>query len=128
VATLVPKRARKQDEAYIATAKHMAALAAEKKAEDIRAYNVSGLTLIADAFVVCTATSEPQMRAIYNHVREGMREAGGSPLHTEGDYHGGWLLLDYGAVIFHLFRREARAFYDLDGMWGDAPEIPLSLD
>ncbi len=106
----------------------IAELAADKKARDIRAYNVHGMTLITDVFVMCTVTSEPQMKAVANAVREGMREVGVPPLNTEGNHRGNWLLIDYGEVIVHVFREEARAFYDLDGLWGDAPEIALELD
>ena len=86
-----------------------------------------GLTIIADVFIVCTANSEPQMKAIYNSVREGMREIGLAPINTEGVYSGGWLLMDFGSVLFHIFRQEARDFYDLDGLWADAPVIPLDI-
>lgn len=106
----------------------MADLAADKKARDIKAYDVRGLTLIADAFVICTATSEPQVKAIYNAVREGMKAVGVAPFKGEGDFTSGWVLLDYSTILFHIFRAEARDFYDLDGMWADAPEIPLQLE
>lgn len=115
------------DEPFLVTTRRMAELAADKKAKDIRAYDVRGLTVLADAFVMCTVTSEPQMKAVFNAVKEGLKEIGVAPLHTEGATQDGWLLLDYGAVILHLFREQARSFYDLDGLWGDAPEIPLNL-
>jgi ribosome-associated protein len=106
----------------------MAESAAEYKASNIKAYDVQGLTLIADALVVCSVASEPQMKAVLNGVKEGMREVGSKPLHTEGSPGSGWHVLDYGAVLFHLFRAEAREYYDLDGLWADAPEIALELD
>ncbi|NLV43200.1 MAG: ribosome silencing factor [Candidatus Hydrogenedentes bacterium] len=101
---------------------------AGKKAKDIKAYNVSGLTLIADAFVLCTANSEPQLKAVANAARESVREAGYHVLRVEGDQRSGWLVIDFGDVILHVFRNQARVFYDLDRMWGDAPEIVLNLD
>ncbi len=104
-------------------------LAAKHKGIDIRACDIRGLTVIADAVILCSAASEPQLRAIFNEVRDGMRQdLGISPLHSEGTYKGGWLVIDYGDVIFHLFRKEAREFYDLDGLWGDAPQIALDLE
>jgi len=106
----------------------MADLAADRKARDIKAYDVRGMTLVADALVVCTVTSEPQLKAVYNALREGMKEVGVAPYRCKGVFSSGWVLLDYSDVIFHLFREPARVFYDLDGMWGDAPEIPLDLD
>lgn len=105
----------------------IAELAIDRKAWDLKVYDVRGLTVIADAFVVCTATSEPHLKAIVAAVRDGMKEAGIPPLFIEGVMSGGWMLLDYGAVIFHVFREEARDFYDLDGLWGDAPEIDLEI-
>jgi len=103
-------------------------LAAKYKAIDMKAYNVQGLTLIADAFVVCSAASEPQLRAIFDGVREGMKEIKVAPIHTEGVFNGGWLVIDYGNIIFHVFRREAREFYDIDGFWGDAPLVDLGVE
>ncbi len=100
---------------------------AGKKAKDIKAIQVSGLTLIADAFLLCTVTSEPQLKAATNAAREAMREAGFPVLRVEGDHHCGWIVIDFGDVILHIFRNQARAFYDLDRMWGDAPEIALPI-
>jgi len=113
---------------YMPHVLRMAELAAQHKGIDIRAYDVRELTVVADAFVVCSAASEPQMRAIFNEVREGMREAGKSPFHSEGDFEGNWVVIDYGSVIFHLFRQEAREFYDLDGLWADAPQIAVEVE
>jgi ribosome-associated protein len=106
----------------------IASLAWDVKATDIRAYDVRGLTLIADSFVICTATSEPQLKAVFNSVKEGMKEVGVTPLRAEGKTDGNWMILDYGNVIFHIFREEARLFYDLDGFWADAPGIDLELE
>ena len=113
---------------FLADTLRMAALAAEIKAIDIKAYDVRGLTLIADSFVICAASSEPHFKAVFNRVKEGMKALGVAPLHAEGTQRGRWQLLDYGDVIFHVFREEARTFYDLDGLWGDAPQIDLPLD
>ena len=99
-----------------------------KKARDIRAFDVRGLTLIADAFVLCTATSEPQLKAVSSAAREAAREEGHAVLRVEGDHKCGWLIIDLGDVILHVFRAQARDFYDLDRMWADAPELPLHLE
>jgi ribosome-associated protein len=106
----------------------ISSLAADHKAKDIRAYDVRGLTVVADSFVICTAGSQPQMRAIFNAVKEGMKEFGVASRHTEGTFHSGWLIMDYGDVIFHVFREEAREFYDLDGFWADAPQLAMQLE
>jgi ribosome-associated protein len=113
---------------FYADVRRIAATADEHKAIDVKAYDVREVTLVADAFVLCSAASEPQMKAIHSSVLRDMREVGRKPLQVEGDSSGGWLLLDYGNIVFHVFREEARAYYDLDGLWGDAPEVPLSLE
>ena len=113
---------------FMPDVRRVGTLAAKHKAVDLRAYDVRGLTVIADAFVIVGAASAPQLRAIFNAVREGMKEAGVAPLHTEGTFSGGWMLIDYGNIIFHAFRNEAREFYDLDGFWGDAPQVDLGGD
>lgn len=121
------KKAEAQPD-YLANTLRIAELAAQIKASDIRAYDVHELTVVADVFVLCSASSEPQFKAVFNNIREGMKEIGVAPLHTEGTFAGGWMVMDYGAVIVHLFRKEAREYYDLDGLWGDAPQVDLGLD
>ena len=103
----------------------MASLAAEIRAIDLKALDVRGLTIVADCFVICSAASQPQFKAIYNAVKEGMKEIGVAPLHSEGELTGGWVILDYANIIFHIFREETREYYDLDGLWGDAPLLEL---
>lgn len=129
MATLVRKSSSKDvDAGHIANARRIATLADEKKAKDIKAFEVTELTVMTDAFVICTATSEPQMKAVMNNVRKGMREVGVRTVHLEGDASSGWILLDFGTVLCHIFREEARSFYDLEDMWADAPKIELDLE
>lgn len=106
----------------------IAELLSQSKAIDIRAYDIRGLTLVADCFVICNANSQPHFKALFNGVRDGMKEVGVAPLHEEGTAASNWLILDYGTIILHIFKEEARHFYDLDGLWADAPLIPLDLD
>ncbi|MBN2311976.1 MAG: ribosome silencing factor [Candidatus Hydrogenedentes bacterium] len=106
----------------------MAELAAQHKALDLRGYHVEGLTLLADSFLLCSASSDPQLRAICRAVKDGMAEIGVRPLRSDGKPAEGWLVLDYGTIIFHVFRKEKREFYDLDGLWADAPEIDLGVE
>jgi ribosome-associated protein len=113
---------------YLPNTLRIAELAFDVKALDIRAYQVRELTLIADAFVVCSAGSEAQSKAIVKSVRRGMKEIGVSPLHCEGEANMGWMVLDYGSIIVHIFREESRKFYDLDGLWADAPLLDLDFD
>lgn len=125
---LVKKRALKQDLSdFLPNARRIGALAADHKALDIRAYDVRGLTLVADCFILCSANSQPHFKAVFNAIRDGMKEAGVRPLHVEGELDGGWLVIDYGTIVVHIFREEPREFYDLDGLWGDAPEVDLDI-
>lgn len=125
---LVKKTIPASEPDFLPNARRIAAFADEHNAVDIRAYDVRGLTLLADVFIVCTATSEPHVKAVFSAIKGGMREIGVKTLHAEGAYTNGWLVLDYGNIIVHIFRKEAREFYDLDGLWGDAPALDLSLD
>lgn len=121
-------RQKPSDDDFIPNTLRIAALADERHATNIRAFDVRGLTVLADSFVICSAQSEPQLKAVVSAVKDGMKEIGVAPLHLEGHYTSGWILLDFGTIIVHVFREESRVFYDLDGMWADAPDIPLDLD
>lgn len=127
-ATTKTKRMGRMPAALLAKVRQVGEIAAEKKARDIRAFDVRGLTLMADAFVLCSVGSEPQLRAVVSLAREEMKDKGYRVLRVEGDHQCGWLIVDYGDVIFHVFRDKAREFYDLDRLWADAPEIKLELD
>ena len=78
------------------------------------------VSLLADYFVLCNADSTPQFRAILDEVTEQPRAAGTRPLHAEGEPESGWVLVDYGAVVLHIFDPELRAYYDLEGLWKKA--------
>ncbi len=119
---------QQHEEDFIVDAKRMGALAAERKALDICGYDVRGLTLVADSLVICSVSSEPHLKAVMNAVIDGMKAFGRRPLHVEGNARSGWVVLDYGAVVFHAFRVEAREFYDLDGLWADASKLELDVD
>ena len=127
-ATTKKKRTGRMPAAILAKVRAVGELAAEKKARNIRAFDVRGLTLMADVFVLCSVGSEPQLRAVTSIAREDMKEKGYQVLRVEGDHKCGWLIVDYGDVIFHVFRDTAREFYDLDRLWADAPEIKLELE
>lgn len=118
---------RKTRRSSLTIARAIARIASEKKARDIKAYNLEGLTLLADSFILCTVTSEPQQKAVFNAVYEGLKSKGIVPLSTEGSFQDNWMVMDYGSVVFHIFKQKARDYYDLDGMWGDAPKIELKL-
>ena len=97
-----------------------AADAAEAKhAEDIVVLDLRDLTLVTDYFVICTGTSRVQIRAITSGILESMRDV--SPhVVREGGEDAQWVLLDYGDVVVHVFGPEARTFYRLERLWGDA--------
>jgi ribosome-associated protein len=127
LAKLVRKKIAEPEAEFLPRTRAIAALASDKKATNIRAYDLRGLTLIADSFVICSASSDPHVKAVYTSIVEGMKAEGVRPIHNEGSYKDGWIILDYGDVIAHIFKEETRDFYDLDGLWGDAPEIKLHL-
>jgi ribosome-associated protein len=102
-----------------ARAAAIARLTLTKKAYDVAVLDLRGLTTMADFFVVCSADSEPQIKAVADAVEEGMEEAGEAPWHKEAGSPN-WVLLDYVDVVLHIFHKDARAFYSLDKLWGDA--------
>lgn len=108
------------------TALLIAEIAQSKQAEKIVVFHVTELSSLADFFVICSADSLPQIRAISEAVEDTLSKEGQQPLGVEGRSGGIWTLMDYGDVIFHVFQEEAREFYALDRLWGDAPQITLS--
>lgn len=97
-----------------------------KKAKDIRLLRTADVTVITDYFVICTASSTTQIKTLADEVERVLEEAGEPPLHREGYRSGGWVLIDFGCVVVHLFMDEARQFYNLERLWADAEEIDIS--
>jgi ribosome-associated protein len=98
-------------------------VAVDKKASDVTLMDIHDLTTLADFFVIATGTSERQLRALSVATQERMDEEGITLLRAEGLPSDGWILLDYGQVIVHLFAPEQRAYYDLERRWRDAPTL-----
>lgn len=99
-------------------------MASDKQASDIVLLDIRGVSLIADYFVICTAGSERQTAAILRDLSQKLvEETGRKPLHTEGAADSGWVLLDYGDVIVHVFSAAQRAFYNLEQLWAAATPI-----
>ena len=96
--------------------------ALDLKAEDVLVLPLEGRTIVADAFVIATGRSKIQTRAIADSVVEKAREAGFRVARTEGYADGGWILIDAGSVVVHVFTPEQRTFYNLERLWG-APEV-----
>jgi len=107
-----------------ALACRIADLVEGKGATDIVILNVSGASALADYFVICSADSSPQVGAIIDAVDANLSKAGIVPLGVEGKKDNVWVLADYNDVILNIFRTEARAFYHLEQLWGDAPVVP----
>jgi ribosome-associated protein len=91
--------------------------ALDRKASAVLVFNLTDLTTMADYFVLTTAKSDRQARAIADAVQERL----GSALSVEGMQSANWILMDYGDVVFHVFQEEARRYYALERLWGDAP-------
>ena len=97
-----------------------------KKAQNIKLLYVEKQTVLADYFVICTGTSNTQIRALSDAVREKLGQGGLTALRVEGERPGNWILLDYASVIVHIFNREMRDFYKLEKLWQDASETDIS--
>ena len=93
----------------------------DKRAEDILALNMKGISLIADYFIICHGNSDKQVQAIAKEMKEKAEENGYNVRRVEGFDEGRWILLDLGDVIAHVFHREERSYYKLERLWGDAP-------
>ena len=105
---------------------HTAAHAAsDKLADDIIAFDVSEQLVITDAFLICSASNDRQVRAIVDDIEQKLAEVGAKPLRREGEREGRWVLLDYGDVVIHVQHAEERVFYSLERIWRDCPVIPL---
>jgi len=104
----------------------IAAIAAsDKLATDIIAYDVSEQLVITDAFLLCSAPNDRQVRAIVDEIEEKLAKAGAKPVRREGEREGRWILLDYLDVVVHVQHSEERVFYALERLWKDCPQITL---
>ena len=97
-----------------------------KKGSDIKLLRTTDVTILADYFVICTATSTTQIKTLADETERALDEVGEKKLHREGYHGGGWVLLDYGCCVVHLFMDETRKFYNLERLWADAEEIDIS--
>ena len=99
---------------------------ANKIGRDLKLLKIDAITVLADYFIICTAGSSTQIKSLCDEVEAVMEENGEKILHREGHRAGGWVLLDYGCVVVHIFMEEARAFYGLERLWADGKEIDIS--
>ena len=97
-----------------------------KQARDTKVLHTADVTVLADYFIICTATSSTHVKTLTDEVDRALSELGEPPLRREGYRGGDWILLDFGCVIVHIFQAEMREFYNLEHIWSDAEEVPLS--
>ena len=95
----------------------------DKKAEDIRILDISGISTVADYFVIADGSNPNQLQAMIDSVEEELGKAGCTPKQVEGNANSSWILMDYSDVIVHVFSREDRLFYDLERIWKDGKSI-----
>ena len=102
----------------------MVDIVSDKKASDIVLLDLRGLTFIADYFVICSGASERQIQAITSGIEEKLNHDDRViPLHLEGTNDSGWVLMDYGGVIVHVFSPEVRDYYKIEKIWSDATTV-----
>ena len=105
------------------TARRAARAALDKKAADLVILDVRTLSGVTDFFLVCSGRSVTHVRTIAEGIRDELKAGGIRPLHAEGTPESGWILLDYGDVLVHVFLEDTRAYYALERLWGDAPTV-----
>jgi ribosome-associated protein len=120
----LPRAAGEESErATLDLARRVVELASDKKASDIVLLGVRELTTMADYFVICSGASERQLGAIADGIVSGLRAEGVRPVGREGTPGAHWLLLDFGAVIVHIFAPPERGYYQLEKLWSEAPTL-----
>ena len=97
-----------------------------KKAQEIKLLRTYDVTILADYFIICTASSTTHMKTLSDEVEKALKKVGEAPLRIEGHRNGGWVLLDFACVIVHLFLKDAREFYTLERLWSDAEDIDIT--
>jgi ribosome-associated protein len=108
------------------TANFVAKLLEEKKAKDILILDLRKITQISDFFIICTGNSKTHIKAISEYLREKLKEKKIKIYGEEGEKESGWILLDCGNIVIHIFQEEERKYYQLEKLWGDAKIIELS--
>jgi len=109
-------------------ARRIAEAIADKKGEDILILDIRDISILADYFVIGSTTNRRQTKAIVEGVKQEIKQAFDvRPMHVEGEPASGWVLMDYGDVVVHLFAEEVRAYYDLEGLWQDGRVVVRML-
>lgn len=107
----------------IELARLVARAADDKKADEVVVLEMTDLLEVTDYFVICSASNRILMDTIVDEAEKRAKDAGARPIGREGRANGGWLLIDFGAVVLHVFSTEAREFYRLDKLWASAPAM-----
>jgi len=102
--------------------------AIDKKAENLKVLDLSGISGFTDYFVICSGTSDRQVQAITDSIDHAMRSSGHDTLSTEGYNEGRWVVMDFGEVVVHVFQQTIREYYDLETLWSDAPKVSVPPD
>lgn len=97
----------------------------DKKGEDIKIIDITGISVLADYFIIANGNSDSQVNALVDNVEEEFHKAGYPLKQREGQASGSWVLLDFGDIIVHVFDRENRLFYDLERIWKDGKDISV---
>ncbi len=100
--------------------------ALDKKAFQLVTLDVTAMTAMTDSFLLCSGASDRQVNAIADSMVKKLRDKGCRPRHLEGEGRSGWVLIDYGDFVVHVFSEEKRSYYALDNLWSDAPRIELA--
>ncbi|MDQ3383120.1 MAG: ribosome silencing factor [Actinomycetota bacterium] len=101
------------------------AAAQDKMAQEVVGLDVSAQLVLTDVFVIASAPNERQVGAVVDAVQERLLELGARAIRREGHREGRWVLLDFGDIVVHVMHAEERAFYDLERLWKDCPEVTL---
>ena len=104
-------------------ARQIADMLADRKAEDILLLDISELSVLSEYFVICSGASDRQLKDLQASVREKAKKFKRLPLNVEGEPSSGWVLMDYGSVVVHIFAPEMRVFYDLEDLWREARTV-----
>jgi ribosome-associated protein len=100
--------------------------ALERKAKDLTLLKVKDFSSLSDYFIICSGSSDRQVRAIADSIEKRLKESGIIPLGIEGKQSGGWVLMDYGDVVVHIFYEPVRKFYNIERLWSDAPRMAVA--
>lgn len=109
--------------AALAAACHAARVCDQFRGQNTVVLDLTAITSLFDYFVICTATNKRQMHALADEVRRMMKARGSPRLGREGYEQSSWIVEDFGDVVLHIFTPETRALYDLENLWGDAPQV-----